>query len=68
MTFAQAIKELDLRHPVTGKPITAHELIDFLKEDVIYAATRPGSWEGANMLQVFFAHGFLNHQEGHLPH
>lgn len=59
MTFAQAIKELDLRHPVTGKPLTTKELMDFLKEDVVYAAIRPGCWEGSNMIQVLIAHGFM---------
>lgn len=64
MTFAQAIKELDLKDPITGKRITTRELIDILKEDVMYAATRPGSWEGSNMLQVLVCHGFFIHLEG----
>lgn len=64
MTFAQAIKELDLKDPITGKRVTAGELINTLKEDVMYAATRPGSWEGANMLHVLSCHGFFIHQEG----
>jgi hypothetical protein len=64
MTFVQAVKELELRHPITGKPVTAGELIDVLKEDVMYAVTRPGSWEGAHMLVVLQAHGFFMHPEG----
>lgn len=64
MTFAEAIKKLDLKDPITGKRITTRELIDTLKEDVMYAATRPGSWEGANILQVLVCHGFFIHLEG----
>jgi len=62
MTFADAVKDLDLKHPATDRPVTARELIDILKEDVVYAAVRPGSWEGANMLTVLQSHGFLLHQ------
>jgi hypothetical protein len=62
MTFADAVKVLDLKHPATDKPVTARELMDILKEDVVYAAVRPGSWEGANMLTVLQSHGFLLHQ------
>lgn len=65
MTFVQAVAELDLKHPVTGRPVTARELIDILREDVVYTVTRPGSWEGANMLIVLQSHGFFSHSEGH---
>jgi hypothetical protein len=41
-------------------PISARVLLSTLKEDVILAVERPGSWEGANMLQVLQAHGFFN--------
>jgi hypothetical protein len=41
-------------------PISAQVLLDTLKEDVILAVERPGSWEGANMLQALSAHGFFN--------
>jgi hypothetical protein len=64
MTFAQAVKALDLKHPITLKPVTPRELIDILKEDVVYAAVRPGSWEGANMCEVLRCHGFFSHLEG----
>jgi hypothetical protein len=60
MTFEQAVKELELRLPFTKVPISAQVLLDTLKEDVILAVERPGSWEGANMLQVLSAHGFFN--------
>ncbi len=59
MTFEQAVKELAMTHPCTDDPVDAKDLIEILKEDVIYALVRPGSWEGANMLQVLFCHGFL---------
>jgi hypothetical protein len=59
MNFEEAVKELQLTDPITRKPITAKELIDILKEDVVYAVERPGSWEGANMLEVLTCHGFL---------
>lgn len=61
MTFEQAVKELALICPFTEKPMDAKELIDTLKNDVIEAARRPGSWEGHNMRQVLQSHGFLNH-------
>lgn len=59
MTFAEAVKELGLKHPMTDDPVTPRELIDILKEDVVYAVTRPGSWEGANMYEVLQSHGFF---------
>jgi len=58
MTFAEAVRELALKDPFTHEPVTARELMDILKEDVVYAAIRPGSWEGANMLTVLLSHGF----------
>lgn len=58
MTFGQAVKALQLTHPGTGKPVTAKALIEILKEDVILAVERPGSWEGANMHRVLGSHGF----------
>lgn len=60
MTFAEAVRELDLRHPGTREPVSSRELIDILKEDVVQAAQRPGSWEGSNMLDVLRCHGFFN--------
>jgi hypothetical protein len=62
MTFVEAVKKLDLRHPTAEKPVTPRELIDILKDDVVYAVTRPGSWEGSNMLTVLQSHGFFLHQ------
>jgi hypothetical protein len=62
MTFVQAVKALDLKHPMTDKPVTPRELIDIMKEDVVYAADRPGSWEGSNMHEVLMCHGFFLHQ------
>lgn len=29
-----------------------------LMQDVAYAVRRPGSWEGANMIQVLMSHGY----------
>jgi len=60
MTYEQAVKALELRLPITKVPISARVLLDTLKEDVILAVERPGSWEGANMLQVLQSHGFFN--------
>jgi hypothetical protein len=60
MTFEQAVKELALTWPFTKEPVDAKALLETLKEDVILAVNRPGSWEGANMLQVLIAHGFFN--------
>ena len=59
MTYEQAVKALELRLPITKVPISARVLLDTLKEDVILAAKRPGSWEGANMRDVLRCHGFL---------
>ncbi len=60
MKFGEAVKSLELRDPVTKKPVTASELLAILKEDVVLSVERPGSWEGANMLAVLQSHGFLN--------
>ena len=59
MTFIKAVKDLGLTHPITEKLVTPRELIEILKEDVVYAVTRPGSWEGSNMLMVLQSHGFF---------
>ena len=61
-TFGQAVKALELRDPITKEKVTAGELLSILKEDVILAYERPGSWEGANMHEVLFCHGFFNHE------
>lgn len=60
MTFEQAVKALAMTQPFTKAPVDARSLIETLKDDVILAVDRPGSWEGANMLQVLYAHGFFN--------
>ncbi len=62
MTFEEAVKALHLMSPFTQKPLTPEDLIDVLKEDVVFAAVRPGSWEGANMLAVLESHGFFINQ------
>jgi hypothetical protein len=59
MTFEQAVKQLAMTHPFTKEPVNAAALIEILKEDVILAVDRPGSWEGSNMLQVLTCHGFF---------
>lgn len=59
MEFEQAVRELQLKDPADGTPITAEALLSVLKEDVVYAWERPGSWEGANMLEVLTCHGFF---------
>jgi hypothetical protein len=59
MTYEQAVKALELRLPITKVPISARVLLATLKEDVILAVERPGSWEGANMRDVLRCHGFL---------
>ena len=59
MTYEQAVEILGPADPCTGEPITPEELLDILKQDVIEAADRPGSWEGANMLEVLLCHGFI---------
>ncbi|MCP3942607.1 MAG: hypothetical protein GY710_14120 [Desulfobacteraceae bacterium] len=59
MTFTQAIRELDLRHPISQRPLSSQELINFLKEDVVLAARRPGCWEASNMMQILLCHGFI---------
>ncbi len=58
MTFEQAVKELELTRPFGTEPVSAQELIDTLKEDVVLLVERPGSWEGSNMLHVLRCHGF----------
>jgi hypothetical protein len=60
MTFEQAVKELAMTQPFTKEPVDAAVLIETLKDDVVLAIERPGSWEGSNMLQVLTCHGFFN--------
>ncbi len=39
-------------------PLAMPKLAAMLLEDVALVMRRPGSWEGANMLQVVSAHGY----------
>jgi len=59
MTFEHAVKELELKDPLTQKPVTPRQLIDTLKTDVVLTVTRPGSWEGAHMYEMLRCHGFF---------
>jgi hypothetical protein len=38
--------------------LTVTKLANLLMQDVAYAIRRPGSWEGANMIQVLRSHGY----------
>jgi len=38
--------------------LTLETLFEMLVEDVAMTVTRPGSWEAANMAQVFVSHGY----------
>jgi len=60
MTFEEAVRKLDLKQPITARRVSPQELLSILKEDLIHAAERPGSWEGSNMLTVLESHGFFN--------
>ena len=62
MTYEEAVRELGLKDPFSKEPVTPEELTTILKEDVVQAVERSGSWEGANMLDVLYAHGFFNSQ------
>lgn len=61
MTFEEAVRNLMLRSPETGKILTPEELLAILKEDVVLTVERPGSWEGSNMLTVLESHGYFLH-------
>lgn len=39
-------------------PLDVHRLAGMLLQDVALAVRRPGSWEGTNMSQVLFGHGY----------
>ncbi len=62
MRFEEAVKELNVIDPLTKEPVTPEELLTILKEDVVFAVDRPGSWEGTNMLEVLHCHGFFINQ------
>ncbi len=59
--FIEAVKRLDLKDPILKTPVTPEQLIEFLKDDVVYAFERPGSWEGSNMLTILHSHGFIGY-------
>ena len=59
MRFKEAFKELALTDPWTRELLTPEALINILKDDVVLAVERPGSWEGSNMLNVLRCHGFF---------
>ena len=64
MTYEEAVRALGLKDPLTDELVSPRELTAILKEDVVLAARRPGSWEGANMLQVLTSHGFFHRPVG----
>jgi len=39
-------------------PLDMIVLAEMLMQDVALAVRRPGSWEGANMIQVLTSHGY----------
>jgi hypothetical protein len=45
-------------HATTHGPLDVKALLCMLAEDAAMTHTRPGSWEGANMLQVLSSHGY----------
>lgn len=42
----------------THGPLDVKALMTMLAEDAAMVITRPGSWEGSNMAQVFSSHGY----------
>lgn len=42
----------------THGPLDLFVLVEMLLEDVALTVSRPGSWEGANMIQVLTSHGY----------
>ncbi|MCW3699898.1 hypothetical protein [Burkholderia cenocepacia] len=38
--------------------LTPETLLEMLAEDAAMVISRPGSWEGSNMAQVFSSHGY----------
>lgn len=39
--------------------LSVSALMEMLAEDAAMVISRPGSWEGSNMAQVFSSHGYL---------
>ena len=46
------------REESTHGPLTVKAMFAMLAEDLAMTETRPGSWEAANMVQVFTSHGY----------
>lgn len=46
------------REESTHGPLTLESMFEMLAEDLAMTETRPGSWEAANMSQVFTSHGY----------
>ncbi len=42
----------------THGQLTLETMFEMLAEDVAMTVNRPGSWEAANMAQVFVSHGY----------
>ncbi len=42
----------------THGPLTVEDMFGMLAEDLAMTETRPGSWEAANMMQIFTSHGY----------
>ena len=59
MTFDQAVEQLALTCPFTKEPVDAKTLAGILKNDVVLAVIRPGSYQGGNMRDVLRSHGFI---------
>lgn len=50
--------DTDRNGATTHGPLTVARLLAMLAEDAALVIDRPGSWEGANMAQVFTSHGY----------
>lgn len=50
--------DADRNGATTHGPLTVAALLAMLAEDAGLVIDRPGSWEGANMAQVFTSHGY----------
>ncbi len=59
MTFEQAVEQMALTCPFTNEPVDAKTLAGILKNDVVLAVIRPGSYQGINMRDVLRSHGFI---------
>lgn len=42
----------------THVPLSVEKMFEMLAEDLAMTEIRPGSWEAANMMQAFTAHGY----------